>query len=297
MGGCRFLTHLDLGGNDPDTEIHVGSWKDIENALKSCTSLVHVNLSHCSETQTQFENPVPLLELLQNCHELTHLNLSRVGLRAAAAGQLADRMRACTQLQDIILAGRRDREFDLPWNDIRHGLVPLASWFARCERLQVLDLAHNAVEEAGMAALATALESLPRLRWLDLQNNLLMCAGAQKLAVGLPHCLALEYLNVSGSRIGDPGASALAEGLRACTALTHLEIEARHCRFYGMERVDISDQGATALAESFPFCAGLQLLNLAGNQIGSEGSTVLGESLAQSHPVRAAPPGGPPSTP
>lgn len=111
--------------------------------------------------------------------------------------------------------------------------------------LAILDLAHNALEGAPLAAdLAGALGALPKLMRLGLEGSRLGNEGAAALAEALSTAglKALGELGLARTGIGDSGVGALSEaGLGALPALSKLQLQHN----------TIEDDGLASLARAF----------------------------------------------
>lgn len=132
-----------------------------------------------------------------------------------------------------------------------------------------LDLASNAVGNAGAAALGAALLTAPSITVLSLENNGI---GADGVAPSFGEALKvngqLERLVLRLNSIGNAGCVSIAEGLAANPASGLLSMD-----LFGN---DLGDSAASALASALQ-APGVQLqeLGLGKNEIGDDGAVAL----------------------
>ena len=138
--------------------------------------------------------------------------------------------------------------------------VLCALWMKGGKLLQLkeLQLAHNHIGDAGLAALANAFASrgpLPHFKKLDLSDNDCGDAGMGTLAevLGAGAVPTLEKLLLSSNDIGDDGAAFLASALAHLPNLVELTLDDNA----------ISDEGLASLAAAFALGALPQLRKLA----------------------------------
>jgi uncharacterized protein (TIGR02996 family) len=132
----------------------------------------------------------------------------------------------------------------------------------RAERLTVLQLYGNLIDDGGVAVLASALP--PRLKRLDLSANLFRLANP-RLANTLRGLRNLGALDLSRNNLHRHGVEMLA-GIE-WTGLTELTLD----------NTGIGDEEVKLLANS-PGLSGLRVLSLSGNAIGAKGAVALAES-------------------
>eukprot|EP00961_Rhodomonas_salina_P092681 1247284-Rhodomonas_salina.1 len=151
-----------------------------------------------------------LLEVLEGCKALAHLDLSGNMLGDAGAGRLAGVLGECKGLAHL----------DLRQNMLgAEGAEKLAGALGECKELACLVLSGNRIGDAGGEGLAEALQQCKALAHLDLSGNRIGDDGGEMLAEALQECKQLGYLDLSGNRIGADGAGRLAGVLGHCTVL------------------------------------------------------------------------------
>jgi uncharacterized protein (TIGR02996 family) len=144
-----------------------------------------------------------------------------------------------------------------------------AEEIASCRQLSGLhhlNLAGNAVGDAGLRALASARR--PRLRWLDLHGNRITGAGVRALCAST-RLKDLRELDLSDNWIDDAGAEALA----GCPHLGRL------CGL-ALSQNAITNVGALALASS-PLLRQLEGLFLSRNPIWKKGASALRQAAQE----------------
>ena len=161
------------------------------------------------------------------------------------------------------------RKFELYlWNDglTDDGVAEILSYHYKAilnkiclNRLQQLLKSHPEIVEEALKFCS----DLSDIVFEDIFGRLVI--DASKLVVGLSQLRNLHSLNLAGCKLGSDGAIALADELKCCSVL---------------EELNLSGTAVTmvALANSFK-CPTLKVLNLAYNNISSEGAIILGSNL------------------
>ena len=138
--------------------------------------------------------------------------------------------------------------------------------------LRRLSLAHNAdLGSAGATEISRLVEGVG-LRELDVTECMILSSGAEGLAdaLGTDGC-RLEELRAAGNSIGVQGTEALCESLRRNA----------HLKLLDLARNNLRSEGAEHLAGllSFPTCAPLTTLDLSFNSLGDTGAAEIGRAL------------------
>ncbi len=175
------------------------------------------------------------------------------------------------------------------------GARNLAAVLPTCQ-LAVLDLSDNAISSAGAAGIGTALAaSRPGLRRLYLGSNAIGDAGIRDIAAALPAAARLTHLELSDNRIVDEGATYLAMALALSPALKYLGLASNQVGDQGASRIASalasarSEEGKGARKEGEEGASGesrnvgksdsgwqdhargLEMLDVRGNRVGTEG--------------------------
>lgn len=188
------------------------------------------------------------------------LNANMLGCEgmAALAPALAHRTLLCLDLDDNNLGVE--------------GALALARALAAGEGcLERLLIGHNALTDAGVAAIVDALACCPALTALDFTHDEAGPAAARALAMLLPHS-RLKTLSLDHNSIGPDGAAALAAALPLSVLV----------------RLDLADnalgaEGARALALALAAGCALQVVDLSNNALGDAGMIALAAALHASN--------------
>mmetsp|Transcript_20602 Transcript_20602/g.41854 ORF Transcript_20602/g.41854 Transcript_20602/m.41854 type:complete len:524 (-) Transcript_20602:209-1780(-) len=227
-------------------ETHISSVgvRAMASHMPLTNALSHLDLENNSLQHVRGRD---IASFLEQCHNLTYLNLSRCRL---ANTELE--LGACAQLEHILLAD----------NQLSEGLSLLmqAGGLRECSALLELDMHSNDLERASVRSLidlAEALPSWPLLARLDLSRNNLSSDIIALLADRLSLCPLLSSLDLSFNLVSLPGAGALARSLPRWTLLAVLRLQ----------RASLVRQGVAALLPSLRQCPSLHELNLLENQV------------------------------
>ena len=145
-----------------------------------------------------------LADNLKQCHRLTTLVLSGVGIDNVHALTIASGLKHCHSLETLYLS------YNL-FGCV--GAKAFAQALTHCSNLTTLDLQGNQICDVGAVALAGWFKSLKDLHLLDLSKNKIGDNGAKALAEGLEHCIKLRKLDISSNRIGYEAAKGLEKHL------------------------------------------------------------------------------------
>jgi Ran GTPase-activating protein (RanGAP) involved in mRNA processing and transport len=121
------------------------------------------------------------------------------------------------------------------------------------------------------------------VRELDLSHNAIGDAGAAAIGQALGQSVSLQVLVLAGNGVSKYGALYIAKGLKQNSTLLKLDLSTNA----------ISDAGAAALAEALQFNHALKSLDVTRNLLTNAGAVVLAEALRRpAAPVLAPPPDG-----
>ena len=159
---------------------------------------------------------------------LSRLALANCGLTAAGASTFLEGPGTSCLRPELA-------HLDLGGSRMGRGAGLLMRLLAPCTRLAFLSLRSSCLLAPGALAVAEGLRH-PCLTSLDLAWNAMGDAGAARVAGALRSVPALARLDLGGNLIGDDGAAALAEAVgRAGSALTALDVGRNRVGLGGLE--------------------------------------------------------------
>lgn len=133
--------------------------------------------------------------------------------------------------------------------------------------LQILNLSHNQVGNAGAKALANALRKC-RLRQLEIANARIYSEGIRLICASLFNNKYLQYLNINNNESNETGSSELGRMLKQNQSLKKIDMQYNHAGF-----------GIKQIAQSLTVNKTLEYLNLHYNHIERSGAMLLFQSL------------------
>lgn len=137
-------------------------------------------------------------------------------------------------------------------------------------RLKVLDLHKNQLDDSSVVTLASALKNNYSLVFLNLRSNSIGDKGAQAIGDLLSVNITVKDVDISNNKIGPDGGAKLAYGLRSNTTLLKLNIRSNI----------IADKGAKEFAKVFSSNSNnVEELYLGYNLVHVEGALALAEML------------------
>jgi len=258
------LTNLEV----PRNELTSASGRSLATILSlQHETLRGLNLSHnpfTSEGLTQIIEP--LITLSPQATDLIHLDLTETQLGSKGGLVIAQLLRNNSTLQQLNLTS----------NSIgTKGMKAIAPELTTNSTLQLLNLSYNNIKSRGATLLAQALEnptSVCDLKSLNLTGNSIGHKGLQTLSPMLTVNRTIESLYVGINNIGPEGAAHLAFAIK---------------RNYAIKVLHINDNNIGPDAASLLFDQlrdenrTLEILNLAGNNIGTQGAIDLTEVFSQ----------------
>ncbi|DAZ96323.1 TPA: hypothetical protein N0F65_008447 [Lagenidium giganteum] len=144
-----------------------------------------------------------------------------------------------------------------------------------------LQLQHFGLGDMKTNALSKSLQHFHAIHVLNLSNNRLTDASILTLLKSLEVASGgsrkgneLRVLNLSQNHIGNAGCVQIARFISICPRLTHLDLSNSH--------LGVDDNSFAPLTESIQVHPALQVVNLAYNQIGERGGTLIGNMITQS---------------
>ncbi len=286
------LAHLSLEGNN------IGVVKGVEQTTPLRTSL---KLLCLKENWLRVDSLLGVKEVIGNCPNLTHLDLSENMFGSAEMDALVGMFSRCTLLSHLSLADNdMDHEVDAD-ETLAHALAPLhrlaelklqgnrlggfrhmGGVLQQCMGLDYLDLTGAMIGEEGATILADVLSR--DIRYLNVSNNRIGAGGTEALAGALGECEDLHGLNMANNLIWERGVESLGAvigkvkmlclsncgiGTRGCVALTGFA-------FGKMHELDVSENGICgAGVDAIAGAAGswrvLKSLCLSSNALGASG--------------------------
>ena len=198
-------------------DIGVDGWSRLGNFLENNRNLARFEVEHFVVEQEGIQHLTSALGRM-NHNSLKHLSMNSTHISDEGLAEIATALRLQPQLESL----------ELNNNNIgRDGCIALGNMLSRWSvpsKLQLLNLASNAIDDDGLQALVSGLMNCCSLKQLYLGwNQLITEAGLRSLSPLLQseaHCL--ETLSLFDINFGNDGAVALAEGLRGNKSLKDL---------------------------------------------------------------------------
>lgn len=285
------LTNLEL----PHNELTPASGRPLAAIL----SLQHETLRSLSLAHNPFTsvglNQIlePLLSLSPQATNLIHLDLTDTQLGSKGGRVIAQLLRNNSTLQELNLTNNY-----IGTNGIRAIVPELTTNYS----LQLLNLSYNNIKSRGATLLAHALEestSVCNLKSLNLTGNGLGHKGMQILSRMLTANRTIESFYAGTNNIGPEGAAHLSFAMKRNYALRLLHIndnnigpsaasllfdqlrdDNRTLENLNIAGNNIGTQGASDLTAVFTQNAVLTNIDLSGNRIGSDGVLLLMDALS-----------------
>ncbi len=191
---------------------------------------------------------------------LKALQLKSCGNTFAGLESIISVMKQCSYLLSVTLV---DCNID------KESINVLASYMAKYNGLQKIDLSKNKVCSIGAQILFGALQSSVKLEVLNLNQNKIELNGALSLSKSLADCTKMTCLQLNDNCITDAGLLALCGIICNNCSLKVLELRGN----------SISNSGIKVLVNSLKHCVSLTEIDLSRNLIGTEGLSALAHSL------------------
>ena len=173
--------------------------------------LLAEKLQHCSclqglslQDNNMGSGMMDIVQALQSCRSLQHLNLIHTGIDADCMEVLAEGLKLNNQLQELCLAGNQFSQ---------EAAEKLARSLCHC-KLEQLHLQECCIDDKGAMALSEGLKHCKYLDYIDLSCNQIGMEGAFALARNLRFCTCLQTVFVTDNPIEDEGAIELYEQLK-----------------------------------------------------------------------------------
>ncbi len=280
---CHALQSLNLDGNY--FPLHT------EQLWELPKSIQHLSLNNVSSRETTNTAQVLLQGLNRYCNlktlnlENTRINSDvdevrasgenlkldaklvelRIGSNTNILGLLVENMRQC-QLVDLNLSSIELHEFC--------GARLLSERLKHCPQMKILNLSSNKLDSNDFQLLSEGLQTCRHLVKLNLSDNNMDSVGATCLAKGINHFCEIKSIYLEKNIIGSNGAAAMMEALKNSIYLECVQLE---CNGIGPEGASaVADWiSSTSIRPPRQNSSSLRTLNLAGNQIHTNGTAVL----------------------
>eukprot|EP01095_Lingulamoeba_sp_RSL-Kostka_P006826 TRINITY_DN2158_c0_g2_i1.p1 TRINITY_DN2158_c0_g2~~TRINITY_DN2158_c0_g2_i1.p1 ORF type:complete len:969 (+),score=438.61 TRINITY_DN2158_c0_g2_i1:88-2994(+) len=165
---------------------------------------------------------------------------------------------------------------NLSHNELTSDSIPQFIKTISCEKIEIIDLSNNQINDEGICLLAEQLPTLTKLSVLNLSNNNIGDAGASALADALAkESVNIPTIQLSNNNIGDEGADAFAKLLESDKNISTL------CLHHN----NIGDDGAFALSQTLADNTTLNTVNLSHNNLGSKGALAIRDLLKQNKDI------------
>ena len=250
---CTYLTHLDfrrntVGKSGSQLIKLIGSWGDTP-------LLEQLFLHYCL---IPVETSIPLLESLETCKYLTHLDFRR-NVLGEAGHHLAKAIRTWGDdppLQELYLYG---------CSLSPDASIALLQSLSRCKYLTHLDLGRNNLGKGGylLANIIRSHGDNSPLKQLYMYGCLLPAETSTDILQCLSKCRSLTHLDLGRNMLGESGVH-VAELIRSWGDNPPLQ----QLYLYGCS---LTENASNALLQSLSTCTQLTELNLGKNSLGAAG--------------------------
>ncbi|EFC44532.1 predicted protein [Naegleria gruberi] len=247
-----YMNHCSKIGIDPTFEF-IFALND--KNIKSCI------LSNRKKMLTDKDVICIATALTTNKHIL-ELDLSDNNLTEEISSYLGDMLKRNTVLQKFTCGNNKlgDQGISYIYQCIGSNPFSLVNY---------IDLRGNRISSA--AAYLSSVFASNRIQILNLQNNLIDEEGAKVIAFELMNNTSLKVLNLQHNKIGDKGASHIAKMLASNITLQELDL--------GSNRISV--EGASSLVTGLKSNKSLLKLNLRSNIMGDPGAYMFSKCLTQ----------------
>ncbi len=193
--------------------------------------------------------------------QLVDLNLSRIELHeVCGAGLLSEGLKHCPQMKILNLSSNK-----LDSNDFQL----LSEGIQTCRHLVKLNLSDNNMDSVGATCLAEGINHFCQIRSVYLEKNNIGSNGAAAMMESLKNSIYLECVQLQFNSIGPKGASAVAD-LITSTSKRHPRQNSCFLRTLNLAGNQIRTNGTTILAGALQLCSNLHFLDMSKNEIDSE---------------------------
>ncbi len=202
--------------------------------------------------------------------QLVDLNLSSVELhKVCGAGLLSEGLKHCPEMKILNLSsnGLDSNDFQL-----------LSEGLQTCKHLVKLNLSDNNMDYVGATCLAKGINHFCEIKSIYLEKNTIGSNGAAAMMEALKNSIYLERVQLQFNSIGPEGASAVADWISS-TSKRHPRQNSCFLRTLNLAGNQIHTNGTTVLAGALQFCKNLHFLDMSKNKIDSESADGLARGL------------------
>ncbi len=200
-----------------------------------------------------------LVKNMRQC-QLVDLNLSSIELhKVCGAGLLSEGLKHCPQMKILNLSSNK-----LDSNDFQL----LSEGIQTCRHLVKLNLSDNNMDSVGATCLAEGINHFCQIRSVYLEKNIIGSNGAAAMMEALKNSIYLECVQLECNSIGPEGASAVADWISS-TSKRHPRQNSSSLRTLNLAGNQIHTNGTTVLAVALQFCKNLHFLDISNNKIDS----------------------------
>jgi len=221
---------------------------------------------------------------LKNTSNLTLLNISNNNLNNEAADSIAAVLKHSSKLQELHLRGN---------NLGTPGIIKICGGLQDVATLSVLDVSSNDINSDGADSIATILKVTCKLKKINLQNNNLHTAGIMKIADALCTLKTLEIFDISNNNVGIEAENSIASVMHKNSKLQKLYLGENNLHTWGyiashlrsslvvlsIPSNGITDEAADDIAAITCHNTGLQVLDLCGNHLETQGAIKIFRAL------------------
>ncbi len=210
-----------------------------------------------------------LVKNMRQC-QLVDLNLSVIELhKVCGAGLLSEGLKHCPQMKILNLSSNKldSNDFQL----LSEGIQP-------CKHLVKLNLSYNNMDSVGATCLAEGINNFCQIRSIYLGKNIIGSNGAAAMMEALKNSIYLECVQLQFNRIGPEGASAVADWISS-TSKRHPRQNSCFLRTLNLADNQIHTNGTTVLAGALQFCKNLHFLDMSNNKIDFKSAGILARGL------------------
>ncbi len=202
--------------------------------------------------------------------QLVDLNLSSIELhKVCGAELLSEGLKHCPQMKILNLSSN-----ELDSNDFQL----LSEGIQTCRHLVKLNLSDNNMDSVGATCLAEGINHFCEIRSVYLGRNNIGSNGATAMMKALKNSIYLERVQLQFNSIGPEGASAVADWISS-TSKRHPRKNSCFLRTLNLADNQILTNGTTVLAGALQFCKNLHFLDMSNNKIDSKSAGILARGL------------------